>query len=129
MRSVQLKVADFDRSVAFYERLIGIRLVGRFQHGENWEAVFTPSGKLTHDASMLVLGHDADRKTPIDPESIGWIAIHVPDVDAALARVRAAGYPVVSEPEVGHEGRTRIAIVKDPDGFKVEILGFTRAQP
>ena len=52
----------------------------------------------------------------------GHIAIGVPDVAGACARVRGAGGKVTREPGPVKGGSSVIAFVEDPDGYKVELI-------
>ncbi len=49
----------------------------------------------------------------------GHVAVVVPDYDAALARLRAAGHPV--EPRTEHWGAPR-AFTRAPGGHRVELM-------
>jgi len=131
LRSVRINVADFDKSVAFYTKVVGLGLAVPSGTEEGYKmAVFTPSGKYTQGESLMVIGWDAKRTRPIDPEAIGWLSFYVPDVDAAVARVKAAGYAVTREPgPVDPNARLRVAIVKDPDGYKIELMNFKISPP
>ena len=48
------------------------------------------------------------------------VAVLVPDVDATVAAVRAAGYRVVMAPKEAQWGE-RFAIVEDPSGHFVQV--------
>ncbi len=47
----------------------------------------------------------------------------VTDAVAAMARLRAAGVPIVSRPEPGTSGPVTDFLIRDPDGHVVELLG------
>ena len=52
----------------------------------------------------------------------GHIAIGVPDVYAACARIRAAGGTITREPGPVKGGTMLIAFVTDPNGYKIELI-------
>ena len=52
----------------------------------------------------------------------GHIAIGVPDVAAACAKIKAAGGKVTREAGPVKGGTTVIAFVADPDGYKIELV-------
>jgi lactoylglutathione lyase len=54
--------------------------------------------------------------------AFGHIAIGVPDVSGACAKVRAAGGKVTREPGPVKGGGSVIAFVEDPDGYKIEFI-------
>jgi lactoylglutathione lyase len=52
----------------------------------------------------------------------GHIAITAPDLDATLARLAEQGIQPEKPPYSVREGGSRLCFVKDPDGYRVEIL-------
>ena len=52
----------------------------------------------------------------------GHIALGVPDVVAACNKIRHAGGTVTREPGPVKGGKTVIAFVTDPDGYKIELI-------
>ncbi|MGC2373053.1 MAG: VOC family protein [Solirubrobacteraceae bacterium] len=52
----------------------------------------------------------------------GHIAIAAPDLDATLARLAEQGILPEKPPYSVREGGSRLCFVKDPDGYRVEIL-------
>jgi methylmalonyl-CoA/ethylmalonyl-CoA epimerase len=83
MRVVQVaqRAIDLDRATAFYSRLLGTEPSG----------VFDPPGLVFFDLDgvRLLLERGA-------PSAV--IYLQVPDVDAALARLRADGARIIAEP-------------------------------
>lgn len=117
-----LRVTDLERSLAFYTRVLGMRLLRRKDY---------PDGRFTlafvgyadeSEAAALELTHnwDTDAYTPGD--AFGHIAIGVDDAQAACERIRAAGGRVVREAGPMKHGSTVIAFVEDPDGYRIELI-------
>jgi len=52
----------------------------------------------------------------------GHIALEVPDAYAACEAIKARGGKVVREAGPMMHGKTVIAFVEDPDGYKVELI-------
>jgi lactoylglutathione lyase len=52
----------------------------------------------------------------------GHIAITADDLDATLARLAEQGIEPEKPPYAVREGGSRLCFVKDPDGYRVEIL-------
>jgi lactoylglutathione lyase len=52
----------------------------------------------------------------------GHIALGVPDAAAACEKIRAAGGSVTREAGPVKGGKTVIAFVADPDGYKIELI-------
>lgn len=52
----------------------------------------------------------------------GHIAITSPDLDATLAKLAEQGIEPEKPPYSVREGGSRLCFVRDPDGYRVEIL-------
>ena len=52
----------------------------------------------------------------------GHIALTVDDLDGALARLKEKGIEPERPPYTVREGGSRICFVRDPDGYRVEII-------
>ena len=135
-----LRIKDPARSLDFYERVLGMRMVRRLDFEQ---ARFTlyflqarghpdPSdGSMAHTFSrvgLLELTHNwgtEDDDTTMHsgneaPRGFGHICISVPDIAAACARFEALG--VTFQKRLGEGGMKGIAFIKDPDGYWVEIV-------
>jgi lactoylglutathione lyase len=132
-----LRITDPERSLPFYQDVLGMRLVTRLDFddakftlyflqaaGHNpadgtLEQTFSRPGllELTHnwgsEGTQIHSGND-------DPKGYGHICIAVPDIDAACARFERMG--VTFQKRLGEGGMKRIAFIKDPDGYWIEIV-------
>jgi lactoylglutathione lyase len=85
--------------------------------------------------SLAFVGYDNEEKTAVLEltynygveryemgGAFGHIAIGVPDVAGACAKVRGAGGKVTREAGPVKGGTTVIAFVEDPDGYKIEFI-------
>lgn len=117
-----LRVGDLDRSVRFYSEHFGMRELRRND---------VPDGKYTlafvgfgDEATETVLELTYNYGTT-DYEigtAFGHLAFGVPDVAAACERMRASGVKITREPGPVKFGKTIIAFVEDPDGYKIELI-------
>ena len=96
-----LRVGDLDRSIKFYQDVLGMRLL---RTSENPEYKYW--GVTEYD-----LGN-----------AYGHIAIGVDDIYATCEAVRAHGGKVTREAGPVKGGTTVIAFVEDPDGYKIEFI-------
>lgn len=123
---VNLYTSDIDAQVAFYRDVLGFTETfrtpreGSPAHVELALGGFT-LGLGTVAAAKAVHGVDA---TPGAPTMA--LVVWTQDVDAAFAQVTAAGAPVVREPHDSGNGN-RNALVRDPDGTLVELVGKATA--
>ena len=53
----------------------------------------------------------------------GHIAVGVDDLDATLARLREQGIEAEREPYRVREGGSRLTFVRDPDQYRIELIG------
>ena len=115
MPTVQLFIStpNFDRMLAFYQRLFGA--VETSRHPAEGTPFFV--GLAVGDSALgLVNGADTDVTTP----SRTAISVATPDVDALLGEVEAAGGTVLGPPNDMPWGQ-RVAHVHDPDGNLVNL--------
>ena len=116
------RVFDLDRSVEFYGAL-GFEEIGRMPIGTEATNVFM---NLPGDGAepRLELTFNHDRTEPYDiGDGYGHIAISVGDIDGALERLASLGIEPEKPPYTVSEGGTRLCFVRDPDGYRIELLG------
>jgi lactoylglutathione lyase len=114
------RITDIDRSVAFYEAL-GFKEVGRIPIREEAVNVFMSQpgdGDMPRLELTCNFGVDHyDLGT-----GYGHIAITSEDLDATLAELAKQGIEPEQPPYSVREGGSRLCFVKDPDGYRIEIL-------
>ena len=118
-----IRVKDLDRSLDFYTRVLGMRLLRKkdFPSGE-FTLAFVGYGDES-DTAVIELTHNWGQKEPYDlGTGYGHVAIAVPDVYKACDRVREAGGRVTREPGPMKHGGSEIAFIEDPDGYKIEFV-------
>ena len=115
------RVHDPDASVAFYEKL-GFEEVRRMPIGDEAINVFmalpgeNPVLELTYNHGVAEYDHGT---------AYNHIALLVDDLDATLAQLSSEGIDP-EKPPYRPGGRTeghRIAFVRDPDGYRIELIG------
>lgn len=121
-----LNVLDLEKTVAFYVELMGMRETLRLGDATTERIEVTLSYGDTNGAgASLVLQRENGRTQPYVFDAFSRIAFRVPDVDALVARIRAAGHRVLVEPHfIEAMGmKIRLAFVEDPNGARVELIG------
>ena len=118
-----LRITDPERSRAFYEALgmefrreLPIVRDGQLEAtnyffgfpGQEEELELT----FNHDGRSYELG-----------TGYGHVAVGVEDLDATLARLREQGIEAEREPYRVREGGRRLTFVRDPDQYRVELIG------
>ncbi|HXW59494.1 MAG TPA: VOC family protein [Solirubrobacteraceae bacterium] len=114
------RIGDIDRSVAFYEAL-GFEEIGRIPIKDEAVNVFM---NQPGDGSMprLELTHNFGVDSYELGSGYGHIAISAGDLDATLQRLAGQGIEPERPPYTVSDGGPRIAFVKDPDGYRVELI-------
>jgi lactoylglutathione lyase len=118
------RIGEIERSVAFYEKL-GFEEAGRMPIGD--EAINVFMG-MPGEAPILELTHNFGVDSYDHGTGYNHIALAVDDLDAALEQLADDGIEP-EKPPYRPGGRTeghRIAFIRDPDGYRIEII---EAQP
>ena len=117
-----LRVGDLHRSIDFYTRVMGMKLLRTTDRPEQkYTLAFLGYEPNPAQAELeLTYNYGVDRYDL--GTAYGHIALGVDDVAATCARIRAAGGTVTREPGPVAGGRTVIAFVQDPDGYKIELI-------
>ena len=117
-----LRVGDLKRSVDFYTRLMGMKLLRETDRPEQkYSLAFVGYGDESKGAVLeLTYNYGVDNYEM--GAAFGHVAIEVDDAAAACARIRDAGGSVTREAGPVKGGTTVIAFVQDPDGYKIELI-------
>ncbi|HEY2712109.1 MAG TPA: VOC family protein [Chthoniobacterales bacterium] len=133
-----ITVADLDRSLAFWQGVLGFQLSHRAHHaGELASEVTGVSGAEISIAVVQAPGHrielleyhePAERQRlaprPCDVGSV-HIALTVDDLDSVLRTIARSGWRQAGKPQVlvtGPNAGKRVVYVRDPDGTTIELM-------
>lgn len=147
LNHTMLRIKEPTRSLDFYTRVLGMRLLRRLDFDEMQFSLFflgyvddVTAAAAPGDANerstwtfaqrgVLELtwnwGNESDPDVEFHsgneaPKGFGHIAITVPDIEAAAARFDELGVDFVKRPEGGR--MPGIAFIRDPDGYWIEVL-------
>lgn len=119
------RIFEVERSVAFYEAL-GFREVRRVPIREEAINVFMNMPGDDGDGPRLELTYNIGREQPYElGDGYGHIAITAPDLDATLAALAQQGIEPEKPPYTIRDGGSRLCFVRDPDGYRVELIERT----
>ena len=118
-----VRVTDPAKSRAFYEALgfTFAREMDIVRSGEKEATNYFFS--LGDDDSVLELTFNHDGRAYDLGTGYGHIAIGVDDLDGTLARLQAQGIEPERPPYQVREGGNWLCFVRDPDGYRIEIIG------
>ncbi len=117
-----LRVGDMDKSIAFYTKVLGMRVLRQKEY---------PEGKFTNtflgygvesEECALELTYNWDKSDYDIGTGFGHIAINVEDVYRATVKAKEQSVEIIREAGPMNAGDTIVAFLKDPDGYEIELL-------
>lgn len=122
MLHTMLRVGNLEKSIAFYTQVLGMKVLRQhdFPDGKFTLAFVGYGDEKVHTVIELTYNYGV---TSYDMgKAFGHIALEVDNAHAACEMVKLAGGKVVREAGPMMHGKTVIAFVEDPDGYKVEFI-------
>lgn len=117
-----LRVGDLQRAIDFYTQVLGMQLLRRSENPKyRYSLAFLGYGS-NPDHAELELTYNWGVDSYDLGTAYGHIALGVPDVYAAVEKIKQAGGNVTREAGPVKGGTTVIAFVTDPDGYKIELI-------
>ncbi|CAA2999438.1 probable lactoylglutathione lyase, chloroplastic [Olea europaea subsp. europaea] len=122
MLHVVYRVGDLDRTIKFYTECLGMKLLRkRDMPEEKYTNAFLGYGpEDSHFVIELTYNYGID-KYDIGT-GFGHFGIAVEDVTKTVDLIKAKGGTITREPGPVKGGKTVIAFIEDPDGYKFELL-------
>jgi len=118
-----VRITDPEKSRAFYEAL-------GFTFSRDMDIVRSGELEATNyffsmgdQENVLELTFNHDGRTYEMGDAYGHIAIGVDDLDGTLGRLKQQGIEPEREPYQVREGGSRITFVRDPDQYRIELIG------
>ena len=122
MLHTMLRVGDLERSLRFYTDVLGMRLLRRKDYPDGkFTLAFVGYGEEA-DTSVLELTYNWGVEKYELGNAYGHVAIAVDDARKACEEVKRRGGKVTREAGPMKHGATVIALVEDPDGYKIELI-------
>jgi lactoylglutathione lyase len=117
-----IRVGNLQRSIDFYTQVLGMTLNRTSENpSQKYSLAFVGYG-TNPDHAEIELTYNWGVESYEAGTAFGHIALGVPDVAAACARIKAAGGSVTREAGPVKGGTTMIAFVTDPDNYKIELI-------
>ena len=116
-----IRVLEEDRSVKFYQTAFGLEIADRYEF-DSFVLVYMRNPEADFELELTI------NKGTTEPYShgsgYGHVAFTVDDLDAEHARVRGAGLDPADIVAFERDGAlmARFFFLKDPDGYKIEVL-------
>ena len=117
-----LRVGDLQRSIDFYTRVLGMKLLRTTDRPEQKYTLAFLGFAANPEQAEIELTYNYGVERYEHGTAFGHIALGVDDARAACERIRAAGGRVTRDAGPVAGGSTVIAFVEDPDGYKIELI-------
>ncbi|MFC3284042.1 lactoylglutathione lyase [Litchfieldella rifensis] len=149
LNHTMLRVKDPEKSLAFYSRVFGMRVMRRLDFeemrfslyflakledddqvpedgGERTVWTFSQKGllELTHNWGTEAQDDFAYHDGNAEPQGFGHICFSVPDLDAAVAWFDANQVEFIKRPDQGK--MKDVVFIKDVDGYWIEVVEAAR---
>ena len=117
-----LRVANLERSIDFYTRILGMTLLRRTDRPEQqYSLAFVGYGHNPEHAEIELTYNYGVAQYELGT-AFGHLAIEVDDAAATCAAIKNQGGIVTREAGPVKGGTTVIAFVEDPDHYKIELI-------
>ncbi|MBX9870762.1 MAG: lactoylglutathione lyase [Burkholderiaceae bacterium] len=117
-----LRVGDMQRSVDFYTRVMGMKLLRTTDRPEQKYSLAFVGYESNPDQAEIELTYNYGVDSYEMGGAYGHIALGVDDIYATCEQIRAQGGNITREPGPVKGGNTLIAFITDPDGYKIELI-------
>jgi lactoylglutathione lyase len=117
-----LRVGDLQRSIDFYTRVLGMKVLRTSENPEYKYSLAFVGFEGNPAQAEIELTYNWGTDAYELGTAYGHIALGMPDIYAACEKIRAAGGEISREPGPVKGGTTVIAFVTDPDGYKIELI-------
>jgi len=121
---VALQVRDIERSIAFYQRYCGMRVIR--DRLDTFRVVWLGWGEEPPQFVIVLLDKDYEQNRQPELQHIGIAVDSRSEVDAVAEKARADGWPVIWPPRDGGPVVGYFCGLTDPDG---NIVEFSYGQP
>ena len=120
---IMIRVLDIEKSIDFYTRHLGMRVLRRTDYPNGkFTLVFVGYGNEKTD-TVVELTYNWEETEPYEIGSgFGHLALAVPNIYEACDLMRSEGVTISREPGPMKHGKSVIAFIEDPDGYKVELI-------
>ena len=117
-----LRVGDLQRSIDFYTEILGMKLLRTSDNPDyQYTLAFLGYGSNPEHAEIELTYNYGVTSYELGT-AYGHLAVAVPDAATACAAVREKGGNVTRDAGPVKGGKTIIAFVQDPDGYKIELI-------
>lgn len=111
------RVADLEKTVAFYRDVLGLKEVRRQTSGRGSQLVFFKAPQSEEEIEICKF--DESGPVVIGPD-LTHLAFEVDDMEKLAQETAAKGYPLSDGPHKSSSGK--IAFIDAPEGYEIELI-------
>jgi lactoylglutathione lyase len=117
-----IRVNDLDESLKFYCDKLGMKLLRKNDYpGGEFTLAFVGFGAI-RDTAVIELTYNWGKHKYDTGDAFGHLAVGVDDVYRVCEDLRQKGVKVVREPGPMAHGKSVIAFIEDPNGYRIELV-------
>jgi len=120
-----IRVSNMDRSIDFYTRIMGLKLLSRREIPQNnAEIAFLQDPEGKGAKLELTLFRDQKKFTQAEYEDrlFDHLAFDIKNMDEAISKMRKEKVTITDEPFKLSATGSLIAFIEDPDGTLIELI-------
>jgi len=118
-----LRVSDMERSIDFYTRLLGMKVLEQRDHKKNqFTQAYLGYGDGSSQMTLELVFNWMQEEPYVKGDAFGHIAIQVTNINRLCNRLAAEGVPLPRAPRGQRHGNNIIAFIEDPDGHRIELI-------
>jgi len=121
-----IRVGNLERSLAFYEGTLGMRLLRRKEYESGRFTLAFVGYEDEAEGAVIELTHNWDTDHYDLGTGYGHIALGTDNIVATCQAIRDKGGKIAREPGQMKHGGSWIAFVEDPDGYRIELIEKTK---
>ena len=117
-----LRVGDLERAIGFYRDVLGMTLISRKDYPEGKFTLAFLGYARNPEQAEIELTHNWGVETYEIGTAYGHIALTIADMEGTLATLAEKGIEPERPPYSVREGGSLLCFVRDPDGYRIELI-------
>ena len=120
----RFRVHDMDRSINFYNGILGMEIVERKTSPRGSQLVFLRFPGTNCDLELCSFPDSGNIEVP---EDLVHLAFQVEDLEWCMTKLEEEGVPITEGP-IEAENGTRFIFTEDPDKYEIELMQYSKKQ-
>ncbi|MEM9446386.1 MAG: VOC family protein [Verrucomicrobiota bacterium] len=117
------RVNDLDKTVAFYEKVLGLEVIKRHESPRGSKLVFLKTPNSDEEIEICYFPDSGPVEVQAD---LTHLAFEVEDIEAFANHAAAQGYPLSDGPTVSKSSGSIFGFVDAPEGYEIELIQRAR---